>query len=330
MVPGSLDVRVTGERTTTSVVDAPASVESTHQNPLRRYREQTMLGIVWRDFRRHPMALVGVGLLGTIVLLSLFAFLSPYDPESVDVANRFSPPSWQHPLGTDRSGRDVATRILYGGRVSLTVGVAAMVTSVVLGSLFGALAGFYGGFTDNALMRLTDAFLSFPSLFVLILLSFLLRESRLPLLSGGVASIALVIGATSWMTVARLVRATVLSLKEEEFIDAARSFGASNARIVVWHIAPNAAGPIIVFATMGVAWAILIESGLSFLGFGIQPPTPSWGNMLTDGQDTLSLYPWLAIFPGLMIFLTVIAINYIGDAFRDAFDPHKVAGRMRP
>jgi peptide/nickel transport system permease protein len=288
-----------------------------------------MLHMVWRDFRRHPMALAGVAIVGTIVLLSIFAFLSPYDPESVDVANRFSPPTWQHPLGTDRSGRDVATRLLYGGRVSLTVGVAAVVTSVILGSLFGALAGFYGGFVDNVLMRMTDAFLSFPSLFVLILLSFLLRESEIPLLSGGVASIALVIGATSWMTVARLVRATVLTLKEEEFVAAARSFGASDARIVLQHIAPNSAGPIIVNATMGVAWAILIESGLSFLGFGIQPPTPSWGNMLTDGQDTLSLYPWLAIFPGLMIFFSVIGINYIGDALRDALDPYKVIGRGR-
>ena len=293
----------------------------------RRYREETMLGIVWRDFRRHPMALVGVTILAAIVLLSVFAFLSPYDPESVDVANRFSPPSREHLLGTDRSGRDVATRLLYGGRVSLTVGVAAVITAVVLGSLVGATAGFYGGFVDNALMRVTDAFLSFPSLFVLILLSFLLRESRLPLLSGGVASIALVIGATSWMSVARLVRATFLGLKEEEFVTAARAYGASDARIVTHHIAPNSAGPIIVNATMGVAWAILIESGLSFLGFGIQPPTPSWGNMLTDGQDTLSLYPWLAIFPGLMIFITVIAINYIGDALRDALDPHTVAGR---
>lgn len=287
-----------------------------------------MLGLVWRDFRRHPMALVGVSILGAIVVLSLFAFLSPYEPESVDVANRFSSPSWQHPLGTDRSGRDVATRLLYGGRVSLTVGVAAVLTAVLLGSLVGALAGFYGRFVDNALMRLTDAFLAFPSLFVLILLSFLLRESRLPVLSGGVGSIALVIGATSWMVVARLVRATFLSLKEEEFVTAARANGAGDARIVTRHIAPNAAGPVIVNATMGVAWAILIESGLSFLGFGIQPPTPSWGNMLTDGQDTLSLYPWLAIFPGVMIFLTVIAINYIGDALRDALDPYRVSGRM--
>lgn len=286
-----------------------------------------MLRMVWRDFRRHPMALAGVAIVGGIALLSILAFLSPYGPESVDVANRFSPPSWQHPLGTDRSGRDVATRLLYGGRVSLTVGVAAVVTSVLLGSLIGALAGFYGGWVDNVLMRVTDAFLSFPSLFVLILLSFLLRESEIPFLSGGVASIALVIGATSWMAVSRLVRATVLALREEEFVSAARSFGASDARIVLQHIAPNAAGPVIVNATMGVAWAILIESGLSFLGFGIQPPTPSWGNMLTDGQDTLSLYPWLAIFPGLMIFFTVIGINYIGDALRDALDPYKIIGR---
>jgi peptide/nickel transport system permease protein len=159
------------------------------------------------------------------------------------------------------------------------------------------------------------------------LLSFLLRGSGVPLLEGGVVGIALVIGATSWMTVARLVRATFLSLREQEFVAAARSFGATDWRIVVHHIAPNAAGPVIVNATMGVAWAILIESGLSFLGFGIQPPTPSWGNILTDGQETLSLYPLLAIFPGLMIFLTVIAINAIGDALRDALDPYHVIGR---
>ncbi|MFN8591962.1 MAG: ABC transporter permease [Thermomicrobiales bacterium] len=293
----------------------------------REYRESSMLGIIWRDFRRHPMALAGLVILGAIVLASVFANLSPYDPESVDVANRFSPPSRQHPLGTDRSGRDVATRLLYGGRVSLTVGVAAVVTAVILGSLVGGLAGFYGGITDNVLMRLTDAVLSFPSLFVLILLSFLLRESEVPILSGGVGSIALVIGATSWMSVARLVRATFLGLKQEEFVTAARAYGATNTRIVTAHISPNAAGPIIVNATMGVAWAILIESGLSFLGFGVQPPTPSWGNMLTDAQSTLSLYPWLAVFPGVMIFLTVIAINAIGDALRDALDPYRVSGR---
>ncbi len=292
-----------------------------------RHRQAGMLQLVWRDFRRHPMALVGVGILSVITLMSIFAFLYPYDPESVDQLNRFQPPSFQHPMGTDRSGRDVMARILYGGRVSLVVGIAAMATALVIGAAIGGIAGYYGRILDAVLMRLTDLALSFPSLFLLIMLSFLLRETHLPLFQGGIASIALVIGLTSWMSVARLVRASFLVIKEQEFITAARACGASDARIMVRHMLPNAAGPLIVNATLGVAWAILIESGLSFLGFGIQPPTPSWGNILNDAQKTLSLYPWLSIFPGLMIFLTVIAINYIGDALRDALDPYHVTGR---
>lgn len=293
-----------------------------------RYRHASMLYLVWRDFRRHPMGLVGMIILVAITLMSIFAFLYPYDPESVDQLNRFQPPSFQHPMGTDRSGRDVMARILYGGRVSLVVGIAAMATALVIGAAIGGIAGYYGGIPDAVLMRLTDLALSFPSLFLLIMLSFLLREANVPLFQGGVASIALVIGLTSWMSVARLVRASFLVIKEQEFVTAARAYGASDARIMMRHMLPNAAGPLIVNATLGVAWAILIESGLSFLGFGIQPPTPSWGNILKDAQETLSLYPWLSIFPGLMIFLTVIAINYIGDALRDALDPYHVAERQ--
>jgi peptide/nickel transport system permease protein len=290
-------------------------------------RDRSMSAVVWAEFRRHPMALAGLTILAAIVLMSVFAFASPYDPEGVDVANRFAPPSVQHPFGTDRSGRDVLTRILYGGRVSLAVGASAVMTAVVIGSAVGALAGYWGGIVDSLLMRLTDAFLSFPSLFVLILLSSLLRESVRSLPGGAVATIALVIGLTSWMTVARLVRAVVMAIREEEFVTAARSSGSTDGRILLAHIAPNAASPVIVNATMGIAWAILTESGLSFLGFGIQPPTPSWGNILTDGQATLSLYPWLAVFPGMMIFLTVMAINWIGDGLRDALDPFTVSGR---
>jgi len=295
--------------------------------PAAADRQLGMLALVWRDFRRHPMALAGLILLGTITLLSVFAFVYPHDPEAVDPLKRFQPPSLQHPMGTDRNGRDVMARILYGGRVSLVVGIAAMCTAVVIGATIGGIAGYYGGAVDSVLMRLTDLALSFPSLFLLIMLSFLLREADVPLLRGGVASIALVIGLTSWMSVARLVRASFLVVKEQEFITAARAYGASDARIMIRHLLPNAAGPLIVNATLGVAWAILIESGLSFLGFGIQPPTPSWGNILNDAQKTLSLYPWLSVFPGLMIFLTVIAINAIGDALRDALDPYRVVGR---
>jgi peptide/nickel transport system permease protein len=303
------------------------ALEQQHKPLTERYRHASTLHLVWRDFRRHPMGLVGMIILVAITLMSIFAFLYPYDPESVDQLNRFQPPSLQHPMGTDRSGRDVMARILYGGRVSLVVGIAAMATAVVIGATIGGIAGYYGGILDAVLMRLTDLALSFPSLFLLIMLSFLLREANIPLFQGGIASIALVIGLTSWMSVARLVRASFLVIKEQEFVTAARAYGASDARIMMRHMLPNAAGPLIVNATLGVAWAILIESGLSFLGFGIQPPTPSWGNILNDAQETLSLYPWLSIFPGLMIFLTVIAINYIGDALRDALDPYHVVER---
>jgi peptide/nickel transport system permease protein len=284
---------------------------------------QTMLRLTWRRFRRHPMAIIGSIVLLGIILLTTFAFLSPYDPNAIDVARRFEPPSLAHPMGTDRSGRDIFTRVLYGGRISLVVGVTAMAAATVIGTIIGGLAGYFGGWVDTVLMRFTDFALSFPSLLILILLSFLLRESGIPFFDGGVASIALVIAATSWMSVARLARATFLSVKEQEYVTATRAYGASSLRIMVVHILPNTAGPIIVMATMGVAWAILTESGLSFLGFGIQPPTASWGNMLTNAQDTLSLYPWQAVFPGLMIFLTVVSLNYIGDALRDALDPYK-------
>ena len=291
--------------------------------------QETMLGVIWKQFRRHPAALVGLGILMAITLLSIFAFLSPYDPNTVDQANRFAPISLAHPMGTDRSGRDIMTRILYGGRISLSVGLLAVVTAVIIGCSVGIPAGYYGAMADSLLMRLADFALCFPRLFLLILLFFLLRETGIPFFQGGIGSIALVIGLTSWMPIARLVRACFLHLKEEEFVVAARACGASDLRIMFYHLLPNAAGPIIVNATMGVAWAILTESGLSFLGFGIQPPTPSWGNILTDAQKTLSLYPWLSIFPGMMIFLAVIAVNYIGDALRDALDPRSLVRGMR-
>jgi len=222
------------------------------------------------------------------------------------------------------------TRILYGGRISLSVGLMVVVITLSIGVPVGAVAGYFGGWLDNVLMRLADAALTFPTLFVLILLSAILREMELPLLErNSVLTIALVIGLLSWMTVARLVRASFLSIREMDFVSAAHCVGASSVRIMVRHILPNAVGPIIVESTLEVGYAILEESGLSFLGFGIQPPTPSWGNLLSNAQLHMAVQPWLAVFPGLMIFLAIISINYIGDALRDAFDPFKVMGPAR-
>ncbi len=279
---------------------------------------------IWRRFRRNPGALAGGLLLGTLVLAVLLVPLSPYSPDASNLDAQFLPPSWTHPMGTDPLGRDLLTRVLYGGRVSLTVGFLVVAISLTLGVTTGALAGYFGGALDSALMRLADAALALPALLVLILVSALLREVRLPLLErNSVLTIAVAIGALSWMTFARLVRASVLTLRETDFVIASRALGASPARIVFTHILLNTLGPIIVEASLELGYAIIEESGLSFLGFGIQPPTASWGNLLSNAQAYFTRYPWLAVFPGVMIFLTIIAVNYIGDGLRDAFDPHK-------
>jgi peptide/nickel transport system permease protein len=286
---------------------------------------ETMFSMVWKRFRRHPGAIAGLIVLSIIILGVILAPLSPYDPEESDIRSRFQPPSLRHPFGTDALGRDLLTRCLYGGRVSLTVGFLVVLITLAVGIPVGAMAGFMGGWIDNVLMRITDAALSMPSLMVLILLSAILREVEIPFFEqNNVLTIALVIGALSWMTVARLVRASFLSIKELDFITAARCVGTPRLRIMGRHILPNAVGPIIVEGTLEMGWAIMEEAGLSFLGFGIQPPTPSWGNLLESAWEHMVKYPWLAIFPGLMIFFTIISINYIGDGLRDAFDPHKV------
>lgn len=291
--------------------------------------EVSQFRAVWRRFRRHPGAIAGALVLGVIVLGALLAPLSPYEPDETNLAERLEPPSWEHPMGTDALGRDLLTRVLYGGRVSLSVGFLVMMVTLVIGIPVGTLAGYFGGRIDNILMRITDAALSLPVLMVLILLSAILREVDAPILENNrVIAISLVIGLLSWMLVARLVRVVVLSLREREFVLAARSLGANGHNLMVWHILPNAVGVIIVEATLEIGYAILEESGLSFLGFGIQPPTPSWGNLLGSSVEHMTEYPWLAIFPGLMIFLTIISINYIGDGLRDAFDPHKFLGKV--
>jgi peptide/nickel transport system permease protein len=285
--------------------------------------------MVWRSFRRHKPAMIGSLIILLMALTAIFApSLTPYDPEAINLDAQLQPPSLAHPMGTDELGRDFMTRIFFGGRVSLSIGITAMILAVTIGVTVGGLAGFYGGWVDNVLMRFTDMVLAFPSLFVLIILSLALRELPIEALRGtafaSVFSIVLVIAALSWMVVARLVRATFIALKEKEFIEAARCIGIPNLRIMTRHLLPNAMSPIIVAATFRVATSIITESGLSYLGFGVQPPTPTWGNMLRNAQAQMTIAPWTAIFPGLIIFIAVVAINFIGDGLRDALDPYKV------
>jgi len=275
-----------------------------------------------RRFLRHPGAIGGAVVLSLIVCLAILAFLSPYDPQRNDVMHKLQPPSLLHPCGTDSLGRDVLTRLLYGARISLVVGLATTCISLGIGVPTGILAGYFGGSLDDILMRATDTFLSFPSLFVLILISSLLRETGLPAIAEGQPLvIAFTIGSLSWMTVARLVRASALSLRERNFVVAAHSIGVPYHRIMIRHILPNTLGPVIVEATLLVASAIIVEAGLSFIGFGVHARTPTWGNMLAEGQAYLSQCPWLSFFPGFLIFATAISINYIGDGIRDATDP---------
>ena len=289
---------------------------------------ESMRSLVWRRFKRHPGAVAGTIVLAIIVIAVLLAPLSPYDPVKSDIKNRFQAPSLEHPFGTDGLGRDLLTRCLYGGRVSLFVGLTVMIITLIIGVPVGMIAGYFGGTIDNLLMRLIDAALSLPTLLILILLSAIMREIELPFMkSNNVMTIAVVIGVLSWMTVARLVRAIFLYLREMEYVTAASALGASTLMIMVSEILPNGFGPIIVEATLEVGYAIMIESGLSFLGFGIMPPTPSWGNLLSNAQEHLIEYPWLAIFPGLMIFFTIISINFIGDGLRDALDPYKMISK---
>ena len=292
-------------------------------------RPETMAAIAWKRFRRHPGAVIGAIVLTIIILSSSFANLSPYDPIESDIKNRYQAPSLEHPFGTDGLGRDLLTRVLYGGRVSVKVGLLVVAITLSIGLPVGSIAGYYGGWVDNVLMRISDATLSMPRLLFLILLSAILRETELPYVkSNSVMTIAVVLGALSWPTVARLVRAVFLTFREMEYVSAARALGASDLRIIVGEILPNGFGPIIVESTLGIGYAIMEESGLSFLGFGIMPPTPSWGNLLNNAQEYLVAYPWLAIFPGLMIFLTIISINFIGDGLRDALDPYKVLDKV--
>lgn len=281
-----------------------------------------MLDLVVRRFRRHHLAVAGLVVLTVLVLSAILAPVITPDPDALSVSERKQGPSWEHPFGTDEAGRDIFARTLHGGRISLTVGLAATLIALAIGTAFGAAAGYFGGVLDAGLMRLTDAFLCFPQLFVLIVLGTLIRTTELRVLQGSILPIAIVIGVLSWMGLARLVRATFLSLKEKEFVEAARAAGSGNARIMLRHVLPGAVGPIVVQASLLVAASIITESGLSYLGYGVQPPTATWGNLLRDAQPHMQQLPIFAIAPGMMIFLTVMSINFVGDGLRDALDPY--------
>ena len=269
-----------------------------------------------RRFRKHKLAVLGLAVLLTLGVLALLApRIAPYgfDAQNLDIIGQPQPPGARHLMGTDQLGRDAFTRVLYGARVSLAVGLASALLASLLGTLVGALAGYYRGWTDTVLMRLTDVVLCIPLLPLVILLSGMLRPS-VPLL-------ILIIGALGWMGTARLVRGQFLSLREREFVEASRALGGSARRVMFRHILPNAIGPIIVSTTLSVGGAIMLESALSFLGLGVQPPTPTWGNLLNYASQWLQGAPWLALYPGLMILVTVLSVNFLGDGLRDALDP---------
>jgi len=286
--------------------------------------EQSMTRTVIRRFFKHKLAGIAVVILVLLVLASVVAFVSPYSPTDQEPTNSFQKSNLNHWFGTDELGRDIFTRILYGGRVSLTVGLLSTFLSVALGIVIGALSGYFGGWIDSILMRITDAFLTFPTIFVLIILGAYLREQQVPWLKNSVLVVIIIIAALSWMWPARLVRGLFLVLREREFVTASRALGGSHLRIIVLHILPNCIGPILVSGTLQMASAIITESGLSYLGFGVQPPTPTWGSILATAQNQVFRAPWIAFYPGLMIFITVMAINYIGDGLRDAFDPYVI------
>jgi len=282
----------------------------------------------WRRFRRHRLAVVSsIVLLLIVAAIVIGPLLWRLPINEIDFAAKLEGPSWAHPLGTDDLGQDVLARLLYGGRVSLAVGLCAMLVACSVGVLVGAIAGMSRGSVDAVLMWLADLFLSLPTLPLLLLLIYLFRESLKGVLGpeGGVfVLIVAVIGGLRWMQVARLVRAQILSIREKEFIEAARALGASTVRQVVRHILPNALGPVIVAATIDVAAAIIQESTLSFLGLGFPPDIPTWGRVLFDAKDTIDIAPHWALFSGAAIFFTVLTINFIGDGLRDAFDPRRV------
>jgi peptide/nickel transport system permease protein len=272
--------------------------------------------MAWRRFLRHRLAVASLVVLGLLVLMAVLApVIAPMSPYVSDPRAFGAPPSPRHLLGTDLIGRDVLSRLIYAARISLSVGIVASSLYVAIGTLLGAVAGFYGGALDVAIMRLTDMVLSFPALMLILVVVSVVGPS--------LYNVMLVLGLLGWPTVCRLVRSSFMALKHQDFVEAARAAGASNASLMFRHILPNAIGPVLVAGTFGTAGAILTEAGLSFLGLGVQPPIASWGNMLNDAESMTVLHnmPWLWVPPGVMILVAVLAINFVGDGIRDALDP---------
>ncbi|TKI65932.1 MULTISPECIES: oligopeptide ABC transporter permease [Lysinibacillus] len=270
----------------------------------------------WKRFKRHKLAVMGLWFLAIVTMAAILApIFAPFDP--AEITGEFSaPPSLQHLLGTDQVGRDVLSRVIYAARVSLAVGIGAVAISAIIGTVLGLISGYFGGMIDGIVMRITDMFMSFPYiLFILVVAS---------IVGPGLTNIILILGVLGWPGIARLVRGNVLAIKQSDYVKASIALGYSTPRILFKHILPNTVAPILIYATSGVAGAILDEAALSFLGLGVQPPDASWGNMLSNAQSIsiLTDQPWLWIPPGIFILLTVLAINYIGDALRDALDPH--------
>ena len=269
---------------------------------------------VFKKALANPLAMAGFIIIVTVFLLAMFApLISPYDPDDINVKAILLGPTWNHWMGTDGLGRDVLSRMLHGGRISLLVGLVAVGISTAIGILLGALSGYYRGWVDTVIMRLVDVMLSIPSFFLIL--------AVIAFLTPSIINIMIVIGLTSWMGVTRLVRAEFLSLSEREFVLASRTLGAKDARLIFTHLLPNSLTPIIVSAVLGVAGAVLMESGLSFLGLGVQAPQASWGNILTDGKEYIQFAWWLSLFPGLAILVTVLGYNLLGEGLRDALDP---------
>ena len=272
--------------------------------------------LLTRVFALNKLALFGGGIIITLILLAAFApLISPYDPGDISIENKLISPSRAHLLGTDQLGRDVWSRLLYGTRISLSVGFVAVTISVIIGILVGGIAGYYGGRIDNILMRFVDIMLCFPSFFVIL--------TVVALLSPNIFVVMGVIGVFSWMGTSRLVRAEFLSIKQRDFVLSARSLGAKDTRIILRHILPNALTPVLVSASLGIGGAILLEAGLSFLGFGVRPPAPSWGNILTEGRIYIFDAWWLTLFPGLAILVTVLSFNLFAEGIRDYLDPRR-------
>jgi len=268
----------------------------------------------WNRYKKNKLALTGSAIVVFFFLLSIFApWISPYDPGAINLQIVLSPPSAAHPLGTDQLGRDVLSRMIWGSQISLKVGFVSTGIAILIGMVLGAVAGYYGRWVDTLIMRAVDIMLCFPTFFLILAVIAFLEPS--------IWNIMIIIGLTGWMGITRLVRADFISLKERDFVQAARAIGASDFRIIFSHLLPNAMASLLVAATFGIAGAILTESALSFLGIGVQPPTPSWGNILTDGKDNIDIAWWLSLYPGMAILLTVLGYNLLGEGIRDTLDP---------